>query len=131
MSSNTENSSQVLEQTTVAEATTDIAETTAELLQRPETSSPASNLQSPDLDMILNIPVELSLEVGRTEQTVEQVLALAKGSVIELNRKAGEPLDVKVNGTLIAHAEVVESQGKYGIRIIDVIAGNNQPGKLI
>ena len=119
MSSSTDNSP-VVEQDSVTEAPL-------------ETETPTSLMsgQSPDLDMILNIPVELSLEVGRTEQTVEQVLALAKGSVIELNRKAGEPLDVKVNGTLIAHAEVVESKGKYGIRIIDVIAGNNQPAKLL
>ena len=86
------------------------------------TTSSTTNSLSPDLSMILDIPVQLSLEVGSTEQTIEQILALAQGSVIELNRKAGEPLDVKVNGTLIAHGEVVESQGKYGIRIIDVVS---------
>ena len=102
-----------------------------EELQAVAEDQAASPLQNPDLGMILDIPVELSLEVGRTQQTVEQILALAKGSVIELNRKAGEPLDVKVNGTLIAHAEVVESQGKYGIRIIDIVANNTGIGKLL
>ena len=85
----------------------------------------------PDLSMILDIPVRLSLEVGSTEQTVDQILSLAQGSVIELNRKAGEPLDVKVNGTLIAHGEVVESQGKYGIRIIEIAGGSDRLDTLL
>ncbi len=100
--------------------------TPAEEAQEANTPSAATinpeGMISPDLGMILDIPVELSLEVGSTRQTVAQVLSLAQGSVIELNRKAGEPLDVKVNGTLIAHGEVVESNGKYGIRILDVVS---------
>lgn len=94
-------------------------------------NQPAMARPTPDLGMILDIPVELSLEVGRTHQTVEQVLALAQGSVIELNRKAGEPLDVKINGTLIAHGEVVESNGKYGIRIIDIANDKGQLHNLL
>lgn len=99
-----------------------MSETVTEQPEQTTTAVSSANAVSPDLSMILDIPVQLSLEVGSTEQTIEQVLALAQGSVIELNRKAGEPLDVKVNGTLIAHGEVVESQGKYGIRIIDVVS---------
>lgn len=71
---------------------------------------------------ILDIPVQLSLEVGSTKLSIEEVLTLSQGSVIQLNRKAGELLDVKVNGVLIAHGEVVEAEGKYGIRVINVIS---------
>ena len=110
---------------------TEIASEDTEANTIPAESTEQEPQKSPDLGMILDIPVELSLEVGRTQQTVEQVLALAQGSVIELNRKAGEPLDVKVNGTLIAHGEVVESQGKYGIRILDVVGGSDRVSSLL
>ncbi|AMO56354.1 flagellar motor switch protein FliN [Endozoicomonas montiporae] len=102
-----------------------------ESVELEEATQLDSKPAGPDLSMILDIPVQLSLEVGSTEQTVEQILALAQGSVIELNRKAGEPLDVKVNGTLIARGEVVESQGKYGIRIIDIAGGNDRLNSLL
>jgi flagellar motor switch protein FliN len=76
----------------------------------------------PDLDVILDIPVTISMEVGRTSITIRNLLQLNQGSVIELDRLAGEPLDVLVNGTLIAHGEVVVVNEKFGIRMTDVIS---------
>ena len=77
---------------------------------------------SPELDVILDIPVTVSMEVGNTEITIRNLLQLSQGSVIELDRLAGEPLDVKVNGTLIAHGEVVVVNEKFGIRLTDVVS---------
>ena len=74
------------------------------------------------LDVILDVPVTLSLEVGRTRMPIRNLLQLNQGSVIELDRLAGEPLDVLVNGTLIAHGEVVVVNDKFGIRLTDVIS---------
>ncbi len=76
----------------------------------------------PKLDVILDIPVTLTMEVGGTEIAIRNLLQLSQGSVIELDRVAGEPLDVKVNGTLIAHGEVVVVNDRYGIRLTDVIS---------
>lgn len=76
----------------------------------------------PKLDVILDIPVNLTMEVGGTEIAIRNLLQLSQGSVIELDRVAGEPLDVKVNGTLIAHGEVVVVNDRYGIRLTDVIS---------
>ena len=72
--------------------------------------------------MILDIPVTLSMEIGRTELPIHNLLQLNQGSVVELDRLAGEPLDVLVNGTLIAHGEVVVVNEKFGIRLTDVIS---------
>ena len=77
---------------------------------------------SQDLDVILDIPVTISMEVGATSITIRNLLQLNQGSVIELDRLAGEPLDVLVNGTLIAHGEVVVVNEKFGIRMTDVIS---------
>ncbi|HRH76650.1 MAG TPA: flagellar motor switch protein FliN [Cellvibrionaceae bacterium] len=76
----------------------------------------------PELDVILDIPVTISMEVGRTPISIRNLLQLNQGSVIELDRLAGEPLDVLVNGTLIAHGEVVVVNEKFGIRMTDVIS---------
>ena len=78
--------------------------------------------QSPDLDVILDIPVTISMEVGNTSIPIRNLLQLNQGSVIELDRLAGEPLDVLVNGTLIAHGEVVMVNEKFGIRLTDVVS---------
>lgn len=85
---------------------------------------------NPDLDVILDIPVTISMEVGRTSITIRNLLQLNQGSVIELDRLAGEPLDVLVNGTLIAHGEVVVVNEKFGIRMTDVISPAERIKKL-
>jgi flagellar motor switch protein FliN/FliY len=82
---------------------------------------------APDLDVILDIPVTISMEVGNTQIPIRNLLQFNQGSVIELDRLAGEPLDVLVNGTLIAHGEVVMVNEKFGIRLTDVIS----PGERI
>ncbi|HAE90156.1 MAG TPA: flagellar motor switch protein FliN [Idiomarina baltica] len=74
------------------------------------------------LDAILDIPVTISMEVGRSQISIRNLLQLNQGSVVELERVAGEPLDVLVNGTLIAHGEVVVVNDKFGIRLTDVIS---------
>lgn len=95
----------------------------------PHDSSPAFEGR-PDLDVILDIPVSISMEVGRTSITIRNLLQLNQGSVIELDRLAGEPLDVLVNGTLIAHGEVVVVNEKFGIRMTDVISPSERIKKL-
>ncbi len=75
-----------------------------------------------NLEVVLDIPVRLSMEVGNTNLSIRKLLQLSKGSIVELSRAAGEPLDVLVNGTLIATGEVVVVNEKFGIRLLDVIS---------
>jgi flagellar motor switch protein FliN len=81
----------------------------------------ASASREVNVDHILDVPVTLSLEVGRTRLPIRSLLQLSQGSVVELERGAGEPLDVFVNGMLVAHGEVVVVNEKFGIRLTDVI----------
>lgn len=83
-----------------------------------------------NLDVILDIPVTLSVEIGRTRQTIRNLLQLNQGSVVELDRLAGEPMDVLVNGTMIAHGEIVVVNEKFGIRLTDVISAAERVKKL-
>ncbi|MFA6230077.1 MAG: flagellar motor switch protein FliN [Rhodanobacter sp.] len=83
-----------------------------------------------NLDMILDVPVTLAMEVGRTRLSIRNLLQLNQGSVVELDRSAGEPLDVFVNGTLVAHGEVVVINEKFGIRLTDVISPAERVRKL-
>jgi flagellar motor switch protein FliN/FliY len=83
-----------------------------------------------NLDVILDVPVTLSMEVGRTRIPIRNLLQLNQGSVVELDRAAGEPLDVFVNGTLVAHGEVVVVTEKFGIRLTDVISPAERIRKL-
>ncbi len=83
-----------------------------------------------NLDIILDIPVTISMEIGRTQISIRNLLQLNQGSVVELDRLAGEPMDVRVNGTLVAHGEVVVVNEKFGIRLTDVISPAERVRKL-
>lgn len=99
-------------------------------LEKLRSDAIATSGDSPNLDVILDIPVTLSMEVGSTSISIRNLLQLNQGSVIELDRLAGEPLDVLVNGTLIAHGEVVVVNEKFGIRLTDVISPSERIKKL-
>jgi len=92
--------------------------------------APISDDERRKLDTIMDIPVTISMEVGRTQISIRNLLQLNQGSVVELDRIAGEPLDVMVNGTLIAHGEVVVVNDKFGIRLTDVISQTERIKKL-
>jgi len=88
-----------------------------------ESPRPFSNSDAPvnDINMVLDIPVQLSVELGRTKVPIKHILQLGQGSVVELDALAGEPMDVLVNGYLIAQGEVVVVNDKFGIRLTDVV----------
>ncbi|WP_323846732.1 flagellar motor switch protein FliN [Microbulbifer magnicolonia] len=89
-----------------------------------------SNAAARDLEMVMDIPVKLSVELGRTRITIKQLLELAQGSVIELDGLAGEPMDILINGYLIAQGEVVVVDDKYGIRITEIVTPQERVQKL-
>jgi flagellar motor switch protein FliN len=101
---------------------------TAEFDNLQDEGQPSS--RDVNLDVILDVPVTLSMEVGRTRIPIRNLLQLNQGSVVELDRAAGEPLDVFVNGTLVAHGEVVVVNEKFGIRLTDVISPAERIRKL-
>jgi len=90
----------------------------------------ASSDEDVNLDVILDIPVTIAMEIGRTTISIRNLLQLNQGSVVELDRLAGEPMDVLVNGTLVAHGEVVVVNDKFGIRLTDVISATERLKKL-
>ena len=110
------------------------AEAEALALDALEDESIGSGFKSgetgPELDVILDIPVRISMEVGSTQIPIRNLLQLNQGSVVELDRLAGEPLDVMVNGTLIAHGEVVMVNDKFGIRLTDVVSQSERIQRL-
>jgi flagellar motor switch protein FliN len=99
-------------------------------LEEFDESAPISQEERRKLDAILDIPVTITMEVGRSQISIRNLLQLNQGSVVELDRVAGEPLDVLVNGTLIAHGEVVVVNDKFGIRLTDVISQTERIKKL-
>lgn len=96
---------------------------------KPEAPEPGASREL-NLDVVLDIPVTLSMEVGRTRISIRNLLQLNQGSVIELERSVSEPLDIFVNGTLIAHGEVVVVNEKFGIRLTDVVSPAERIRKL-
>ncbi|HEX2519721.1 MAG TPA: flagellar motor switch protein FliN [Castellaniella sp.] len=88
------------------------------------------NSADSDIDLIMDIPVQLSVELGRTRLTIKNILQLGQGSVVELDGLAGEPMDVYVNGYLIAQGEVVVVDDKYGIRVTDIITPSDRIARL-
>ncbi|QFU23482.1 flagellar motor switch protein FliN [Shewanella eurypsychrophilus] len=101
-----------------------------ELDELTDVTSSMSDEDAAKLDTIMDIPVTISMEVGRSFISIRNLLQLNQGSVVELDRVAGEPLDVMVNGTLIAHGEVVVVNDKFGIRLTDVISQTERIKKL-
>src|SRR5204862_979876 len=101
------------------------AKTTAAQAEDVESANADVNLEA-----ILDVSVTLSMEVGRTRIPIRNLLQLNQGSVVELDRAAGEPFDVFVNGTLVAHGEVVVVNEKFGIRITDVVSAAERIKKL-
>ena len=91
---------------------------------------PINSADEINMDVILDVPVTVSMEIGRTQINIRNLLQLNQGSVVELDRFAGEPLDVLVNGTLIAHGEVVVVNDKFGIRLTDVISPSERVKRL-
>ncbi|MEY2341098.1 flagellar motor switch protein FliN [Acidithiobacillus sp. IBUN Pt1247-S3] len=124
-----------LEQAVAAQTAKTANATTEEpLAARPITMPPLQDSGNSEkvgnLDMILDIPVTLSVELGRTKIQIRNLLQLAQGSVVELERLAGEPMDVLVNGYLIAQGEVVLVNDKFGIRLTDIISPAERAKKL-
>ncbi len=132
------------QQTTDAVSDTDWAAAMAEA--KPATRAPAPAAKAPvfeqfsgagaeggpqhDIDMIMDIPVQLTVELGRTRIPIRQILSLAQGSVIELEGMAGEPMDVLVNGCLIAQGEVVVVNERFGIRLTDIVTPSERIRRL-
>ncbi|WP_118984325.1 flagellar motor switch protein FliN [Photorhabdus sp. CRCIA-P01] len=116
---------EALEQQAAQQQTSDSSAAIFESLEPRDTLAHLS-----DIDLILDIPVKLSVELGRTKMTIKQLLRLSQGSVVSLDGLAGEPLDILINGYLIAQGEVVVVSDKYGIRITDIITPSERMRRL-
>lgn len=119
-----------LQEQAVAEANSEEFQSAEFQDLQPDKSASASKSDDVNLDVILDVPVTISMEIGRTHINIRNLLQLNQGSVVELDRLAGEPMDVLVNGTLIAHGEVVVVNDKFGIRFTDVISPSERVKKL-
>ena len=113
-----------------AEEADDVQRMALDPLQDDRSLRKEIDADGPELDVILDIPVRISMEVGSTQIPIRNLLQLNQGSVVELDRLAGEPLDVMVNGTLIAHGEVVMVNDKFGIRLTDVVSQSERIQRL-
>lgn len=107
---------------------TPAAQSAAQSVFKPLAGSAAGN--GTDIDLIMDVPVQLTVELGRTRLTIKNLLQLGQGSVVELDGLAGEPMDIFVNGYLIAQGEVVVVEDKYGIRLTDIITPSERINRL-
>ncbi|MDX3894108.1 flagellar motor switch protein FliN [Pusillimonas sp.] len=120
--------SALAEQTAAGNASKPPATSSVADLFQPLAGMPAEG--ESDIDLIMDIPVQLSVELGRTRLTIKNILQLGQGSVVELDGLAGEPMDIFVNGYLIAQGEVVVVDDKYGIRLTDIITPSDRLSRL-
>ncbi len=114
------------------DAAADTSATPANIFQQFSSEPPMTSASTgmPNLDLVLDIPVNLTVELGRTKIAIRNLLQLAQGSVVELDGLAGEPMNVLVNGCLIAQGEVVVVNDKFGIRLTDIISPSERIRKL-
>ncbi len=115
-----------------AESASEVTEAAQSVAPAAFTSFAPGNVSSSgnDINMILDIPVQLTVELGRTRIPIKHILQLAQGSVVELDAMAGEPMDVLVNGFLIAQGEVVVVNDKFGIRLTDIVTPSERMRRL-
>jgi flagellar motor switch protein FliN/FliY len=122
------------EKSSQAEAKKEVIETRPTPSSQPMTFkelSPARGTEPPqELDFILDLPLEVSVEIGRTKMLIKDLLKLTQGSIIELDRIAGEPVDIYVNGKLMAKGEVVVVNDRFGVRVTEIISAQDRVKKL-
>jgi flagellar motor switch protein FliN len=101
----------------------------SDMTEAPQTQSAIPIAARPDhnLDLLIGVSLRVSVEVGSTAMTLADLLNLGEGSVVELDRQAGDLLDIFANGTLIAKGEIVMVEGRYGIRVAEIVAGDRRP----
>ncbi|CAA2109844.1 flagellar motor switch protein FliN [Variovorax paradoxus] len=107
-----------------------VAPATAQVFQQIQEAAAPSTATPVDIARVLDVPVQLTAEIGRTRITIKNLLQLSQGSVVELDGLAGQPLDVLINGYLIAQGEVVVVNEKYGIRLTDIVTPSERMQKL-
>jgi flagellar motor switch protein FliN/FliY len=86
------------------------------------TNAPTGAVGDIDLDMLMDVPVTMTVEVGRKSLAIKELLSLTPGSVVSFDRSVTEPMDIMINGTLVARGEVVSADGKFGLRLVDVVS---------
>ncbi|WP_405222734.1 flagellar motor switch protein FliN [Lentisalinibacter sediminis] len=130
MSDNTENTGAEAAEDQAAPPAADTGEQySPDRFEKGASSLPADSADI-KLDLVLDVPVTVSLRVGNTKISIRDLMRLVEGSVIELDRPAGEPMDVLVNGTLVAHGEIVVVNDKFGVRLTDVVSPSERIRKL-
>ena len=121
---------QPVEQAYEQPAAVEQAEPLQEFAQTPQPAAGVSGGGEINLEALMDVPVTLSVEIGRSKLPIKQLISLNQGSVVELERGVNEPLDLMVNGTLIARGEVVVVDGQFGLRLIDIVSPSERLQKL-